>query len=151
MRKQVPDSVAAHGGRAARFALVGVLNTIVDVLVYWGLVALSLHPVLANLGAFIVANVQSYFINARFTFSTNGKAAAISPAGYLKYALSHSFSLIASTAIIALAAPRIGALPAKLIAVGLTFFVNYLASAFLVFRPAPAKETARRHPPETAD
>ncbi len=146
MSEQGRRAVAKHGKRAAKFALVGVLNTLVDILVYAGLLLVSFHPLVANFVAFLVANIQSYFINARFTFATNGKAASVSVFGYAKYALTHSFSLAASTIVIAVLASRIGAIPAKLVAVLLTFGVNYVASSALVFR---GSTTSTKRPEQT--
>lgn len=133
MLDQVRKRFAEHRGQASKFALVGVLNTVVDIAVYIGLIAISVHPVIANIAAFFVANLQSYFVNARFTFARNGAPAATSFSGYGKYVLSHSVSLAVSTAIIALLASTIGPIPAKLLALVVTFGMNYFASTLLVF------------------
>jgi putative flippase GtrA len=124
---------ADHGKRASKFALVGVLNTGVDLVVYSGLIFASLHPVPANVVSFLVANLQSYFVNARFTFGANGKSAPLSLLGYGKYFASHSFSLIVSTLLIAVLAPRIGPIGAKLIAAVLVVGFNYVISSAFVF------------------
>lgn len=145
---QPGGAYAAHGKRATKFALVGVLNTGVDLVVYTGLVFASLHPVPANVASFLVANLQSYFVNARFTFGANGKSAPLSLLGYGKYFASHSFSLIVSTALIALLAPRIGPIGAKLIAAVLVVGFNYAISAAFVFSAAaPAKDSEAETPP----
>lgn len=133
MLDQVRKHFAQHRNQASKFALVGVLNTAVDIVIYIGLVAISMHPVLANIAAFFVANLQSYFVNARFTFTKKGAPAATSFSGYARYGLSHSVSLVVSTAIIAVLASTIGPIPAKFLALVVTFGMNYFASTVLVF------------------
>lgn len=51
------------------FSLVGVANTVIHLaLVTSAVEALAWHPVLANGGAFAVANTFSFWANSRFTF-----------------------------------------------------------------------------------
>ncbi|MFJ4055881.1 GtrA family protein [Pseudomonas sp. NPDC089743] len=61
-------------GRFARYGLVGIGNTALHGLVFWGALALGLNQGQSNLLAFAVAATVSYHINARFTF-------AVRPAG----------------------------------------------------------------------
>ncbi len=93
---------------------------------------LSVAP--ANIVAFLIANVQSYFLNARLTFRNGGKGAALSLRGYAKFLFAHTFSLAFSTAIVAGLTPHLGPWPAKLIALAAAAVWNYSASAFFVFR-----------------
>lgn len=55
-----------------RFALVGISNTVIDFLIYVGLTRgssyFSTHYLQANVCAFLVANLNSFFWNRRFTF-----------------------------------------------------------------------------------
>lgn len=55
----------------SRYATVGVLNTLVHWVVFFGLMGLlAMSTAWANLLAFCVAVTFSFFMNARFTFST---------------------------------------------------------------------------------
>jgi len=105
--------------------------------------ALSLSPVLANIGAFLVANSGSYLLNARLTFRNKAGPAEVTRAGYVKFFSSHAVSLGISTAIVAVLAGPLGALAAKVLAAAVTLVWNYIASAFFVFRDAPATKTKR--------
>lgn len=123
-----------HGVRFAKFGAVGAINTAVDFTIFAGLIALGPAPWLANIVSFMIANLGSYFLNARITFRNAEGPARVSPAGYATFFAAHAASLIISTGIVALLAGRIGALAAKLIAIAVTVFWNYAASALLVYK-----------------
>lgn len=124
-----------RGGQFFRFGAVGVVNTAVDFTIYAIGLALGLAPALANIAAFSVANVFSYVVNAQVTFRENGAAAPMSLKGYGAFWAAHLVSVAISTAIVFFFADRIGPLAAKVVAVAVTVFINYGASAFLVFKP----------------
>ncbi len=126
-------SASDHSGRFVLFAAVGVFNTAVDFVVFSAAVFLGFAPALANILAFAAANPLSYVINAKVTFRRNARAAAMSFPGYGKFLTAHLASLAISTAVVFFFAPRIGPFAAKAAAVGVTVFINYFASAFLVF------------------
>lgn len=131
-----------HGPRILRFGGVGVANTITDFAIFWLLIVGGLAPVPANIGAFFVANLQSYLLNARVTFRVDGRPAAVSPAGYMKFLAAHTMSLAVSTAMVAMLAARIGPLPAKAAAIGFTFAWNYATTAAFVFAQRAAHKDA---------
>ncbi|QTN28834.1 GtrA family protein [Rhodoferax sp. AJA081-3] len=57
--------------RIAGFSTIGVLNTFIHLGVVTALVELlSVHPVLANCLAFVVANVFSFYANSRWNYGT---------------------------------------------------------------------------------
>lgn len=123
-----------RGGQFFRFGLVGVMNTVVDFVCYAIGLAAGLAPALANIAAFSVTNVFSYIVNARVTFRRNGAPAPVSLKGYGAFWAAHLVSVAISTAIVFVFAPRIGPFAAKAAAVVVTVFINYGASAFLVFK-----------------
>ena len=123
-----------RGGQFFRFGLVGVANTVVDFMLYAVGLAAGLAPALANVAAFSVANLFSYFVNARVTFRRNGAAAPVSLKGYGAFWAAHLVSAAISTAIVFFFADRIGPFAAKGAAVVVTVFINYGASAFVVFK-----------------
>lgn len=124
----------AHGRRAGLFAFFGLFNTATDVGVYAAFVALGLSPLIANGVGFLVANLQSYLLNASLTFRRAGKPAARSLRGYGRFIAAHLLGLaISTTAIIVLSGP-VGPYWAKIAAIAFTFVSNYALSAFFVFR-----------------
>lgn len=124
----------------AKFGVVGLANTIVDFGVFSLLVWAGLAPVAANFVSFLCANGQSYFLNSRFTFRNEGRAAPVSAKGYGKFLVAHLMSLALSTLVIALFHDDIGPRVAKAVAIILSFGWNYLASAIFVFRKSPSRE-----------
>jgi len=128
-----------HGGRFAKFSAVGVVNVVTEFAVYASLISLSAAPALANIGGFFVANIQSYFLNARFTFRQRDGAPSVSLAGYGKFFLAHSLGLVISTAIVHFLAGSLGPWLAKLIAIAAAVFSNYAMSAIFVFRDPPSE------------
>jgi len=94
------------------------------------------HVALANIAAFLIANMGSYFLNARITFRGAGP---VDRGRYLKFLAGHGVSLGGSTIIVVMLAAPIGAMTAKLIAVIFSLAWNYGVSALFVFRPPPRK------------
>lgn len=129
------DHARKHGRGLFLFALVGVANTIVDFSIYGACVVLGVPPALANIIAFAAANPFSYAVNARVTFRNGAGPAPMSFSGYGKFCAAHLLSLAISTGLVFWFAPLIGPFLAKAFAIAVTVFINYFASAFLVFRP----------------
>jgi len=126
-----PHNAPGHVKRFAVFSGVGAINTGVDFAVFAGLAALGVHVALANIAAFLVANLGSYFLNARITFRSAGPT---DRGRYLRFLGGHGVSLGVSTLIVTMLAAPIGAMTAKLIAVIFSLAWNYGVSAFFVFR-----------------
>ncbi len=137
---QTRKSLKRHGGQFALFSMVGVFSTIVDFAVFAAAIFFGMAPVFANLLAFGIANPNSYFFNSRITFRQGAEAAPLSFRRYGKFLVAHLFSLILSTGMVAIFSDQIGPLWAKIAAIVLTLFLNYAASAFLVY--PQAKSTA---------
>lgn len=75
-----------------RFAIVGLLGTITNLLIFWIIVDLLKNS--ANFGsiiAFVFAVTQNYFLNHFWTFQEYSKRVKVSFKGYLKFV---SFSLL---------------------------------------------------------
>lgn len=136
-----------HGGQFALFSMVGVFSTIVDFTVFAVGVFFGIAPIFANLLAFGIANPNSYFFNSRITFRQDAQPAPLSLRGYGKFFAAHVFSLVISTGMVALLSAQIGPVWAKIAAIILTLFLNYAASAFLVY---PNRESKAQDPGESA-
>ena len=71
MTKQVSKKTSKQLGQIGRFGLVGVLNTLVDVIISNILILLfGLGVVAAGLISGTIAMINSYIFNQRFTFKT---------------------------------------------------------------------------------
>src|SRR6266536_652932 len=125
-------------GQAARYALVGVVNTSVDFAVFLFVVTFitsSLVP--ANVLSWTLAVTGSYVMNSFFTFAAeSGRQLRLR--SYVGFLGSGFAGLTASTATLLIGA-RLLFLPvvlAKVLAIGVSFLVNFSLARFVVFRPA---------------
>lgn len=120
--------------KAGSFALVGVINTLVDFAVFllgYQLIGLPLVP--ANVLAWLVAVSGSYTLNSRVTFVAES-GGRLSIHSYLTFVASGLVGLVANTATLVLASQVMPVLFAKVIAIGVSFAVNFALSHFVVFR-----------------
>lgn len=111
-------------GRFARFAAVGVLNTVVHYLVYLPLWCV-LPYLAAHLAAITSATVCSYYLNCRFTFGVRPTARRMA-----LYPLSNLANIAVSTAAVFVLVEafavdsRVATLLGGLVAVPVTFLVS---------------------------
>jgi putative flippase GtrA len=123
--------------KAASFALVGVVNTLVDYSVFlagYYLVGLPLVP--ANILAWLVGVSGSYVLNSFITFASES-GRQLRWRAYGVFMASGVAGLITNTVVL-VAASRWLLLPvpvAKLLAIAASFIVNFSLSHFVVFRP----------------
>jgi putative flippase GtrA len=149
--------------KAISFGLVGVVNTAVDFCVFWAVYrALDLPPLVPNLMTcfvradflgclaenlpwwFIATNVVSwsvavsgsYIMNSFTTFAAES-GRRLSLRGYATFVASGVAGLIANTATLIVAAMFVHVLVAKVLAIAVSFLVNFSLSHFVVFRPRP--------------
>jgi putative flippase GtrA len=124
-------------GQAARFAAIGVLNTSVDFGVFLlALAFLTSSLVAANVLSWTVAVTGSYVMNSFITFAAeSGRRLRFRAyAGFIGSGLA---GLVANTATLLVAAELL-LLPvvlAKVLAIGVSFLVNFSLARFVVFRP----------------
>ena len=123
--------------KAMSFAVVGVLNSAVD----FGVFALAysyfeLPIVLANVLAWCVAVSGSYVMNSLTTFARES-GRELSAKAYFGFALSQVAGLVANTTTVVVASYFMPVLVGKLLAIGVSFVVNFTLSHFIVFRKRP--------------
>ncbi|MEM6414360.1 MAG: GtrA family protein [Pseudomonadota bacterium] len=135
--KQFTSYVTHDRAEPWRFAFVGLFATAVDFLIFFILARINVSVIAANILAFFVANIFSYFANTAVTFRRDGQRVEKSVARYLQFLLAHLFGLATSTGVLVVATPVIGLLLAKAAATGVGFMSNYLLSSRLVFRNKP--------------
>jgi putative flippase GtrA len=121
--------------KAGSFALVGVVNTLVD----FGVFALAhfqlgLPIIASNLMSWACAVTGSYVLNSQFTFAAESQG-KLSPGRYLAFVASQVGGLIANTTTVFAASYFVPVLMAKVLAIGVTFLVNFSLSHLAVFRP----------------
>lgn len=122
------------GSKALSFAIVGLINTVVDTAVFFyllGYVTASL--VIANVTAWFVSTTCSYVINALTTFSveSGGKLRLGDYAGFLS---SGVVSIVASTVAVVSAATFMPVWGAKCVGIVVCAAINFLMTNFIVFR-----------------
>lgn len=137
-RRAVGTLRERHGRHAGRFAIVGVLNTALDLALFNGLhYGLGLALVLANTLSYAAGIAQSFVLNRHWTFADRRDSGRrVGP----QLALFVALNLVAlglSNLTIWLLVRRLAipAYAAKLVAVGVTFVWGYATSRRFVFHP----------------
>jgi putative flippase GtrA len=122
--------------KAASFAVVGVVNTLVDYSVFLaGYYVLNLPLIPANIVSWMVAVSGSYVMNSFITFAAES-GRQLRWRSYGAFVVSGIAGLIANTATLVVASDwlHVPVPVAKLLAIGASFVVNFSLSHFVVFR-----------------
>lgn len=129
--------------KAVSFALIGVMNTIVDASIFFlALAYITSSLVAANILAWIVASAGSYVMNACITFAAESRR-RLRLSAYGAFVASGIVGLAANTAALVVTAQFAPVWFAKLVAIGVSFLVNFSLSNFVVFRPHPSDPGGR--------
>ena len=120
--------------KAARFAVVGVGNTLVDLGVFTLLAqVLEVNVYLAQVLGYSAGTLNSYILNRSWTFRTGSRFFSPTLVRFLALNLA---MLLFSTGVLSLAL-NLGGFPklaVKVTATGVTMVVNFLISRLWVFR-----------------
>jgi putative flippase GtrA len=122
--------------KAISFASVGVVNTLIDLSVFWVAYNILRLPLVAcNVLAWLVAVSFSYAMNTFVTFGPES-GHTLRWRDYGTFVLSGITGMVAATATLVLLSEwvGIGVLAAKLISILVSFVVNFSLSHFVVFR-----------------
>jgi putative flippase GtrA len=120
--------------KAISFAIVGVINTLVDLgvfLIAYGEFGVPLIP--ANVLAWLVAVSGSYAMNSYITFSVES-GRKLRWRDYGTFVASGVAGVIANTAALVVASYFVPVVVAKFIAILASFLVNFSLSHLVVFR-----------------
>ena len=120
--------------KAASFAVVGVVNTFIDLGIFlaaYNLLQLPLIP--ANVLAWLVAVSGSYVMNSFITFAAES-GRQLRWRAYGAFVASGVAGVITNTAILVVASYWLPVLAAKLLAIAVSFVVNFSLSHFVVFK-----------------
>ena|SRR5437667_9324028 len=129
--------------KAVSFALIGVVNTIVDFGIFsFAYFVLGLPIVAANIMSWVIAVSGSYVMNSTITFAAES-GRRLRARDYLKFVTSQLGGLTANTATVFVASYFLPVLVSKALAIGVTFLVNFSLSHFVVFRPREQPKDAR--------
>ena len=135
--------------KAISFGLIGIANTAVDFAIFmFGIKLLGLPLVPANILSWFIAISGSYVMNSIITFAVES-GRKLTWRGYATFVASGIVGVVANTTTLVVAAalvepyfPKASVLIAKLLAIGVSFVVNFSMSHFVVFRQRarPASE-----------
>jgi putative flippase GtrA len=124
--------------KALSFAAVGLVNTAVDATVFFlmlGFVTSSL--IVANISGWLVAVTGSYVMNSLITFSAE-TGGALRLKDYAGFVGSGLVAVTATTLTVVAAAQFMPVWAAKVLAILVSFAVNFSITHFVVFRARPS-------------
>ena len=117
-----------------KFGLVGVMNTLVDFLVYQLLAYFGLHYAIAQCISYSCGLLNSYFFNSRWTF---GQGKKYSKREFIRFLAVNLLSLGLSILLLRLCYETLG-IESNLIAKGLVtvivMIINFLGNKLFVFK-----------------
>jgi putative flippase GtrA len=112
-----------------RFATVGAITTLLDIVLFTMLTGAAIPPAPANLVSYSCGIALSYVLNRSWTFGVRH-----SHAQALKFCAATLTGLLISTALVAALATVMPATLAKILSVPIVFAWNYLTARLWVFR-----------------
>jgi putative flippase GtrA len=128
--------------KAISFALVGVVNTVIDFSVFWTTATFLHWPLVpANVIAWLVAVSFSYAMNSFITFGPES-GHTLRWRDYATFAASGIAGMVASTATLFALSYVLPLLAAKLLSILVSFAVNFSLSHFVVFRARPGDSSS---------
>jgi putative flippase GtrA len=117
-----------------RFAVVGMITTILDVVLFSVFaVGAGLPPVAANIGSYSCGIATSFLLNRFWTFSASAAENRIFHHG-VRFLASNVAGLALSSLLVGLLVLVLPPVAAKVISVPLVFIWNYLVSRLWVFK-----------------
>jgi putative flippase GtrA len=120
--------------KAASFAMVGVVNTLIDLGVFLAAYSVFGLPLIAaNVLAWLVAVSCSYVMNSFITFA-HESGRKLNWRAYGTFVASGIAGVVANTMSLVIASYWMPVIAAKLLAIVASFLVNFSLSHFVVFR-----------------
>lgn len=116
-----------------RFALIGVVNTLIHYGVFMLLYAIGLFHLLASVTGFLCAVTNSFIMNKRWTFKTQGTSRKQE---FTKFFLVNLVSLGVNVVSMLVFIEVLNVAPplAQLLTIGLTLVVNFTGTKYWVFK-----------------
>lgn len=134
---------AISAGHTLRFAMVGVLGLVVDLLIFNLLLALRVDLVPAHLASFAAATLFNYAFNARWAFADTARLGESGWRRYLHFVVVGLLALFLRGAALSALVEAAHWPPqaAILLAIAAAAVVNFVGTAFFVFPQAIARTT----------
>ena len=121
-----------HIFKITKFSIVGVISTVIDFALFCIFVYFfQWDIIISHLAAFLIALMNSYFLNKHFTFGDRDIAYNMKLFG--KFILFNSIGAIISTIAILILIKYIHIILAKVMAATLSLLWNYISSYFFIF------------------
>jgi len=123
------------------FGLIGLGNTVVDLAIFtFAYTVLALPLVPSNVMAWLVAVSGSYVMNSMITFRAES-GRVLRRKDYFSFVASGILGVVCTTTTLVVLSNFMPVLYAKLIAIMVSFVVNFTMSHFVVFRQKPAPDS----------
>lgn len=132
MRKHV-QKLPPNLRQFIKFCIVGTISLVVNMVVYGICTRFFLIYYLASdVIAYLVALVNSYILNRRFTFRNNHKKVGVQ---FAKYTIVYTVGMGLSVGLLYVFVDKFGVydLLAKIIVIGIVTIWNFIGSKFLIF------------------
>ncbi|MHB1315840.1 MAG: GtrA family protein [Christensenellales bacterium] len=116
-----------------KFGLVGLSNTLISLGVYYLLVYLNVHYILANIAGFLVSVLNAYYWNSRYVFP---KGSQKRRSAFLKCFVAYGFTFLLGTLLLFLMVDQIGISDkvAPIINLCITIPANFLLNKVWAFK-----------------
>lgn len=115
----------------ARYALAGIMNTIVGLVSIWALLRSGVSPILANLLGYLLGLTVSFVASKKFVFRTRGRVTKEGVSFVIAFLISYSFNLLVLYVCYAWAGLEV--MLAQVIAMLSYIVCMYLLQRFVVF------------------
>jgi len=136
----------AHLWKMCKFGAVGVLNTTIDMGLFWLLhVNVGIPFIIANLMSYSVGMLNSFILNKTWTFVDTRDQGSIGRQLPTFLAI-NAISLGLSSLILWVCIEPMGAMMAKLLATLVSFLVNFWATRTFVFRSRAGRTRSELQP-----
>ena len=116
-----------------KFGLVGVLNTLINWIIFALLNFIGVYYIVANVIAYVIATANSYIWNSKWVFKYNGKNKKETTANFV---ILNLIGLGLNTGILYLLVDMVGfnKLIALVITTGIVMIINYIVNKLWVFK-----------------
>lgn len=147
IQKVLPFSKHKSIRQFYKFAIVGIVNTLVDLAVYVALTRsidfFASHIVYANIIAFTVAVSNSFYWNRRWTFRSVDTRRSLQ---YIKFFIVNGAGLAINTTILYCLVTYVGLydIVAKSLAIGVALFWNFFISRIWTFKDSVVAKTPKK-------
>ena len=123
------------------FGVIGLGNTVVDLAIFTFAYTLLMLPLVpSNVLAWLVAVSGSYVMNSMITFRAES-GRVLRRKDYFSFVASGILGVVCTTTTLVVLSNFMPVLYAKLIAIAVSFVVNFTMSHFVVFRQKPAPDS----------